>query len=308
LLYSEKANSYSLPMKTMKFQIVSHFAILSLLLASGCATPPPTANYIRKGKSFSKTMPQVNRVAVLVDATVAYDRVGEKDYFVLEDSKVAAQNILEDAVSSLQAKGYKVVFSEWPFIGSFKSSDTPMQIAESRGEEPTSRNPPFFTSQSLAADEDYKAALIKVIYQMVQAVEQKGALPTEQFRTEPGIPNALEAIAEQTHSDYVLIAAGNGVIVSGGKQVGQEIGTTLLSSVMTLGVVSVSKRNISYLDSYVALIDSQSQEIVWSNSLRQTINPGKAKSYRGKWARNLLYYLPTCSAPISQAQESKELK
>ena len=93
---------------------------------------------------------------------------------------------------------------------------------------------------------------------------------------------------------YLFVIQGNGSIVSGWKQAGQDIGTAVVSSVLTMGMVTVTKHNVSFLDSYAALVDLQTVEVLWSNSLRmEGWNPANPSAFKKfQWAHHVLYWLP----------------
>ena len=66
---------------------------------------------------------------------------------------------------------------------------------------------------------------------------------------------------------------------------------------MTLGMVTVSAHNTSFLDSYIALIHLTDGEVVWSNSLRLSNNPADRGIYAGGWSRMVLYHFPDRNTP-----------
>ena len=112
------------------------------------------------------------------------------------------------------------------------------------------------------------------------------------MQSEPSIHEDLKLIRERQAVRYLLVVMGDGKIVSAGKQTGQVVGTALLSTVMTLGMVTVTAHNISFLDSYIGLLDLQTGEMLWTNSLRLGQNPADDGLYKGVWPRMLLYHLP----------------
>lgn len=118
-------------------------------------------------------------------------------------------------------------------------------------------------------------------------------MPTEILQAAPNAKAALTALADKKHIRYLFVVQGNGVIVSAGKQIGQEVGSAVVTAIISLGTVSASVHNVSFLDSYVSLIDLQNAEIVWCNSLRlPQFNPANPIHYQRLWAHNLLYWFP----------------
>src|SRR4051794_7306287 len=99
--------------------LLTYGGCLAGLFLAGCVTVQPTNSYVRRGPTYSSAMPAVDRIGVLVDAAIAYDRVST-NYFDLEDSLAAITNLVREAEPALKAKGFQVVFIEAPFVGAFK--------------------------------------------------------------------------------------------------------------------------------------------------------------------------------------------
>jgi hypothetical protein len=121
-------------------------------------------------------------------------------------------------------------------------------------------------------------------------------LPTETLRAEPSIQESLKLIQERNRVRYVLVLCGDGKIVSAGKQAGQIIGTTILSTLMTGGLVTVTAHNSSFLNSRAGLIDLETGEMLWTNSGALRVNPASDGLYRGSWSNALLSDLPSRNA------------
>jgi hypothetical protein len=237
-------------------------------------------------------MPSVDRLGLLVDVAVAYDRVSTR-YFNVADSLAAITNLVHEGQADLTAKGYEVAFVESPFVGGFKNAHNYFPVAVGRKDKPSSRMPPFMTTPDLDADPAYRDALLCACRDVLRAVENRGRMPTDVLVSSEATRLALRSIAAKKNIRYLFVIQGDGTIVSGGKQLGQEVLTGILSTVITFGAVTVSAHNISFLDSYVSLIDLQNAEVVWSNSLRlREFNAANANHYKARWAHNVLYWLP----------------
>lgn len=260
-------------------------------LLSGCATPP-SKSFVRCGPTYDQQIHQVRRLGVVSDAVVVYDRATGKDNVSIADSLIAATNMLADAAHRLNHDGYDVVFTAGPLVGAFEPPTTSMLVADTRHGARSDRLAPFVIAPAIAKDKVYRDALLQVVRQAFDAVSDHGELPTDTFRSNPDTLQALKILSERKHVDYLMVVVGNGLIVSGGKQVGQVLATSVLSTIMTAGLVTISEHNISFLDSYVALIHLTNGEVVWSNSLRIPDNPAASSLYHGEWSRMLLYYLP----------------
>jgi hypothetical protein len=265
---------------------------LSVFLTAGCSTALPNKTFVRRGTSYRQTMPAVDRAGLLVDGLVAYDRTGSR-YYDIEDSLTAISNLTREAESELKAKGYELAFVEAPFVGGFRNPSVSSPVASRRKEGPQQQTAPFRTADYLDTDPAYRDILLITSRRVLGAVEKHGALPTETLQSAQDVKPALTALADKKHIRYLFVVQGNGVVESGGKQVGQEIGSAVFTAVISLGTVSGSVHNVSFLDSYVSLVDLQNAEVVWCNSLRLAqFNPANSSHYPNRWAHNLLYWLP----------------
>jgi len=190
-------------------------------------------------------------------------------------------------------KGYRVEFANTPFIGAFKNPDLRMEVAAKHKDAINKLYSPFFVSEQAVQDEAYQEALKHIFRRVLMAVEQKGDSPTEVFRRDPSVRESLTTIAQRTKADFVLFAIGNGTVVSKGKQIGQDIASGLLTGILSLGTMVHTAHSVSYLDSFVALVDLRNPEILWSNSFRlRELNPLKERTYLGAWSKCLLYHFP----------------
>lgn len=280
-----------------RWSVVTGMGLAALVL-SGCITaPPPTRSYVRPGPNHETLLPQVKRMGVITDAAVRYDRSGTNDYFCIEDSLAALTNIVSEAVNHLQSKGYEIAFGEACFIGSFKECPQALRVSQKRQDKPVERSAPFYVNPSLSSDEAYRKAVQRVVQRAHEAVINAGELPSETFTSDPGVRESLKVIATQKQVDYLLVTVGDGLLVSAGKQVGQALASSLASIFITAGNAVVTAHNVSFLDSSVALLNLQTGEVLWSNSLRIVGNPAEPGFYKGNWARFLLYHMPDRNAP-----------
>jgi len=258
---------------------------LLILLLSSCATTP-TNRFIRTNPSIDKHLPQMTTIGVVNDVCLLMDDVGD-DYHSIEASKSAASLMLQGAKAYLkEKKGYQVNFQLSPTVCSFKDSEEKMNVAQEKGTETFYENSPFFVSESVKNDQSYEKALIHVIKQVQNSVEQNEHSPSELFSKDDKIRDSLKVIAERANTEILFVINGNGVVVSTGKAIGQAV----LTTVFTLGLVTA--RNTSYLDSYAALIDLKKGEMLWSNSLRIKDDPTDEDFYLKEWPHQVLYHFP----------------
>lgn len=268
--------------------------ILSLLLFS-CATAP-TKRFMRTGPSYEQSISEVMRVAIINDVCICRDVAGSNDYWSIEDSQAAESFMLEGAKQYLEQKGYHVVSQMCPFVGAFKKSEMLDKVAQREGTEVSDKYPPFYISESLNIDEPYKQALIKVIRQVLQSVEQKKSSPSEVFLSNLDIQESLDIIAKRIDTDTVLFLIGNGTIVPKGKSAAQGIATGVLTTLLTMGMFTYSQWSVSYLDTFAGLVNLRTGEVLWSNSLRLEGGGLTDKEYYSKrWSQNVLYHIPSRS-------------
>lgn len=271
------------------------FVVIFALLFSSCANVP-TKQFVHTGPTYKQSMPKIARVAIINDVCIARDAIGSDDYFSIEDSQVAESFMLAGAKEYLQQKGYEVVLQQSPFVGAFKKPDTLFKVAQREGTEVSDKYSPFYISDSLLTDEPYKQALIKVITQVLQSVEQQESSPSEVFLSKENMQKSLDVIAKRTDADIVLFLIGQGVIVPKGKSVAQGITTAAITTALTLGWFTYARWNVSYLDTYAGLVDLKTGEVLWSNSFRHEGGGFTDREYYSKqWPTSLLYHIPPSS-------------
>lgn len=266
--------------------------LLLMFLGAGCDSDRPIKYFVRTGPTYATTMPTVDEVGLLVDATVQYDR-GYTNYLDLDDSRAAISNIVHETRKNLELKGYRIAFVESPFVGSFKSSSGNYLVADHRKGVPSWRSAPFEISTALDSDASYRDGLLKTARGLFTVVQNRGEIPTEMLREDDATRAALESIANKKNVRYLLVILGDGQVVSARKQASQEIDTAIFSTVVTLGTVTVVAHNASFLKSFVALVDLRNAEVVWCNWMPVSpLNPANADSYRFRWPRSVLHWLP----------------
>lgn len=268
--------------------------LVALILVTGCAVSDlPNKTFVRHGPDYVDVMPRVDRVGLLIDGTVVYDGIGSR-YFDVEDSRTAIENLSQATQADLTAKGYDVAFVEAPFVGGFMKPGQNYPVALARNADPQQKPAPFETASYLNSDAVYRDNLLTTTRQVALAAGNSGRFPTDTLQSSADAKAALTGLAARKNVRYVLIVQGIGVIESPAKQVGQVVGTAILIGVLSLGTLTGSSHNVSYLDTYVSLLDLSTAEVVWSNALRLAdFNPAEARDYASvSWARKLLYWLP----------------
>jgi hypothetical protein len=271
---------------------VLSLAMLVALGGCGVPTKPPVRDYVRVTPSFHGPLDHAQSIGLITDAVITFDSVGSR-YITLDDSRTVASSVLADARHFVESKGYQVKFAETQTVGGFLEKEVHEKSAQTRGAEVTETVFPVMSGE-VYADTGYRDAFRRVLRHVMLATISKGEIPAEQFRADAQIPESLRIITNQRQVDYLAVVLAKGVIVSGGKQMGQTLATGLISTVMTAGLITATRHDISYLDSYVGVINVKTGELEWCNSLRLNGDPSKPEFYKeDHWSATVLYYLTT---------------
>jgi hypothetical protein len=271
----------------MKRNLSTLSAVLFILLATSCA---PSKMFVRTNDSYQTRISKSERVGVINDVCLKLDPLFKKDYVLLDDSKVAAILMAEEAKRSLEMKGYTVDFMESPFVGSFLATDDSFRVADEKGGEIQKINPPFFFEDSVSTDEVYESSLLGVLNEVYFTMAGNNE-PI--FSTNPDMRSSLQIIADRTGDDKILFMIGNGTIVPVGKSILEGVTIGLATALLTFGTFTYYFYDVSYLDSYLALLDLNTGDLLWTNSMRLTdSDPSREQFYSQVWSKNLLYYYP----------------
>jgi hypothetical protein len=272
--------------------VIPFVLLLTALSNSGCAPNLPNKSFVQHDPAYNQAMPAVDRMGLFVDAAVAFDGMGGR-FFDIKDSRTAMVDLAQNAQADLQAKGYEVAFVETPFVAGFLEGP-PVPAAADRDTDPRPMPAPFQTEDYINKDPAYRDALETTSRQVIKAVQSHDKPANDTLQSDPAAKAALAILAEKKHIRYLFVVQGNGVIVSGAKQTGQVVGSAIIIGVLSLGTMSGSSHNVSFLDSYVSLIDLKTAEVIWSNTFRiPNFNPADADDYQHlQWAHQVLHWLP----------------
>jgi hypothetical protein len=228
------------------------------------------------------------------------DPLFKRDYVLLDDSKVAAILMAEEAKRSLETKGYTVNFVESPFVGSFIASTDSFRVANEKGGEISKIIPPFYSEDSVLTDEVYVNSLRDVFTEVYFTMAGNN---DPIFSSNSDLRNSLQVIANRTGDDKILFMIGNGTIVPVGKSILEGVTIGLATALLTFGTFTYYFYDVSYMDSYLALLDLNTGDLLWSNSMRLTdSDPSREQFYSQLWSRNLLYYYPVREGHILEKQ------
>jgi hypothetical protein len=262
-------------------------ALAACVLLAGCASTLPVKTLVRQSPGYDAA--NIDRVGVFVDAAISYDAISAK-YVDIADSRMAIASLSEKTKSALAQKGYAADLIEAPFVGGFLV-DQSVQVAQDRHGDHKPMPAPF--EIGVPDDPAWRTALYKVSQGAMNAFKDH----PDTLNSDPAVRSGLAQIAAKKHIRYLLVVQGSGLVESGLKQAGQAVGTAVLTALVTLGTVSVSTHSVSWLDSFVSLIDLQNSDILWSNGVRlERFNPADPKEYdKNDWSRQVLYWLPVHS-------------
>jgi hypothetical protein len=287
-------------MRYRQFYLIAMSIFLAFLLSSCSAAP--TKKFIRTEPAYPPIQ-WIDSIGVLADVCLARDVLAGPDYISVEDSRLTEQYILDGTTAYLEQKGYRIGTTLSPFVGAFKTPKMEFKVALRQGSDVLTQTPPFFVSDTLRNDEEFIQALGLITDRTLKAVGQSQYSPSEIFLRDELLDRSLKTTIQRTHLRYLLVVIGNGQNVSGAKSFLQRaasglvtgIGSLALSSGSVMGVATIG--NVSYIDSFVGLIDLETGKILWSNSLRLTKGKlAKRDYYLKKWAPGLLYHFPKKSS------------
>ena len=65
----------------------------------------------------------------------------------------------------------------------------------------------------------------------------------------------------------------------------------IVTIILAFGMFTYFVYNISSLDSYITILDLNTSDLIWTNSMQLTeSDPLKESLYSETWSRNMLYY------------------
>jgi hypothetical protein len=280
----------------MKKGIFNVSALLLTILVAACAAVPDK-RFVRTGPNHDVSLPHIKKIAVIADVCLLRNVVAGDNYWSVKDSRAAAQHMAERAKTVLKDKGYEVVLAEAPFVGSFKNPARPLRYMPEEGGDVRERPPPLFVAEGPASDPVFRASLLKIMPWAAAAVAQRDKPPSDICCTSGDLKEAVANIAKASGADAILLLVGHGINMPLGSPIAQEAAAGLVKIVvssLSLGMVSSSDYRMSVLDSYTALVDSTTGEILWSNySQRQNDVFTEKEFYDRIWLFNNLYLLPS---------------
>lgn len=271
----------------MNFKLSSSVFITIFFLAVSCA---PTKTFVRTTTDNETFISKTEHVGIINDVCLELDPLFKKDYVLLDDSKVAASYMVNEAKSYLEKKGYTVDYSLSPFVGSFLPHDDIYRLADEKGGEIRVVNPPFYFDDADSIEDAYLNAMMHILNEVYYTMSNNY---NPVFTSEPALKESLNVIANYTGEDKIMFIIGNGKVVPVGKTLLQGVTLGVLTALVTFGTITYYFYDVSNFNTYVMLLDLHTGEMLWSNSMNIMDNDPRTAAYYEKcWSKNLLYYYP----------------
>lgn len=270
-------------------------------LAGGCAARRPPSQFIQVG-AHPNDLPPVAKVLVVGDVVLVRNAALTDDYVILDASLSSARLMRDRAAAELRNKGYLTDASIGPLVAFYKAPELTFPTRQSENPPTLVQPVPLACPTEIETDTEFRDALKILLSHIVLTVEKQGVNHEKMFAADEVAQKALRTVASRQHADALLLTAGHGRLVSGGKQLAEGLATGLITSAMTLGMVTVTSHHVTWLDTYVALVDLRNGGMLWSNSLRLTQGDPRNEEYYKNWAWNLLSELPSATPPEMQAR------
>lgn len=275
-------------------KIYLQILVVVIVLLQSCV---PTKQNIQTSEINSERISNLNSIGVISDVCLMRDPIFLKDYIIRDESQLANTLMMDETYRYMKSKGYNVNLQFTPFVGSYFDNSIVFRYAKRSRWAVSNISPPFLVNDSIKEDSEYIQALIQVITTLKTklACDEKNIPPP---RTD--VKNSLKIISNRTGRDEILFIIGEGRIVPVSKSIIQGIIVGTLTTILTMGMLTVAIYQISYMHSYLALIDLKQGEILWANSLLVNRKPTKKKYFVKRWSKKLLYYFPEQKDLIKQ--------
>ena len=142
------------------------------------------------------------------------------------------------------------------------------------------------------SEKSFAIALTIVIKEIAQLFSENELPQTERFASDE-MKESLSIISSRTKAKILFVVLGDGRMVSGSKKFAKGLTTAVATTALTAGYVTVAKWDVSFIDSYVGVLDLEKGEIIWTNSGKmQDVNLTKQDFYQSKWPESFLYHFP----------------
>lgn len=276
-------------------------SITCALIFSGCATHPPTDAYVRLGPSLTHsneaTKPP-STLALFCDIYVVLDQINPTNNFIsIEESKACANVVLEAAKSALQTKGYQVSDAANPTIGASLRTDRVYRTRQKNSDTLEKLRPPLFTVEGFT-DLQAHSRLLRALPAAITSYTEQPSTTLRKANSK--LDEDLKVLGSRTSERFAMLIVGAGKSISTSKKSGEFVESLLVNAAMgavggLTGIWTTSIHDGStqpFISSWVALLNCDTGEIVWANSLRLYTDPS-GSSLKKLWPEKLLYHLPT---------------
>jgi len=296
----------------MLLRTLSIFMIFSITTA--CGTSPSKDLQVWHDPLFD----QNGGTVLIVDVCIQRDALGDADdYFVIEESKAAAQALLDTSVKYLAANGVQARTTLIPFVCGVLYDTTASQkkVADHINGTVSELQQPFDIESGLKNDTEYLSALSKVstyaVQKEVASVPEQVAGTAGKNHNESGDQSpqvivspeefkaAAAVIAARTHASSELYLNVAGTSISTGKALGQSVGgffVAMGTAIATAGLgtgyyaMFMPGRSIDGRFMGAAAVDLESGEITWSKAVYAKGDPIKPDVVAEPETLNLLLF------------------
>jgi hypothetical protein len=263
-------------------------------LLAGCSATPPRSGRV----SHDPLLDRGNGVLVMLDVCIQQDALGDADdYFVISESRKGAQALLNASRKYLVDNNISVTAEIIPFVCGARhdANDMPQKIANHRNGTVNNARQPFDTTETIKADPVYADALSKASTYIFQYVMTKALKANESSRqsvdpepavlvTDEEFRAAVALIAERTNVSSIFYIGVAGTSITSGKVAAQHIGRVIIGMATGLatgglgtnfGLIFIPGYQIDGRIMVAALVDPQSSQLTWSNSVRAGGDPAE---------------------------------
>jgi hypothetical protein len=267
--------------------------IVLVSFATSCASGL-LKDYVHAGPDFETRVQSYEKLAIVADVSLMQDVFVGDNYWAVSNSKLAEQYILDGAKSYMANKGYDVIFTGAPFVGGYRDQTLTLRYATEVDGPVQEMHAPLFIAQPAVAGEAQFASATAALAKVQQAIANNSAKKSEPCCSGPEEKRGLAALTHAApEADAVLFIFGDGLVVPRSKAFAQAVATAAVTLVLTLGMFVYARWDISSMDTWAALLDAKTGELLWSNSLRLTnVDLNQQDFYSRQWTNSVLHHVP----------------
>jgi hypothetical protein len=244
-----------------RFPFLRHATVvltMAVALLSGCAS----RIHIRKNPRADEVIPDIGRIAVVTDVTIAVD--AWKDYYCVSLSQCFSHHLGEAAAAVLLDKGYHAPVAQAPYVGGSMPPEKAYPVGEPGSGEPIENmHAPFSVEHSDSDEKEFGQSFRKVpraVFVKARAGRRKDFVLAD--AGDSLMPHML-SMKERLHSRYAFFVISRGTTVSPGKSAAEGVAAGGLTTIATGGMVTGVAYSVSSTRSFAALVDLENAEVTY---------------------------------------------